>query len=361
MYKNLTTNQLILIAMAAVLLLLAAFAFYLLQDPSAPIPFIPAPATSTATPAPVSSETQSAPSPTRRTTYTPLAAFQTPQLGTPIARSTQQQTTLAAPSSPAAYPPPLQRTPVNTSPPRTATTPNPYPIATTPPTVSRTPPATTKTPTNTASATYLPGQIAVTGRVIKSATPVANVVVTFADDTAPRQSITNPAGHYSFTTLAPGASFTLTFNQSDNPGLTPPAEIASMIIVEGTLPTSVNPIDIPDIELSLNLGGVLFEPQTPTDGTSFVASVINSANPVQFIWSLYSLGGSYHVELGPAGSDTPVWASPLITPNSYMWDGTLTDGTHITPGTYWWRVSVTRSFGFYVEVVYTQQIDIIFN
>ncbi len=188
-----------------------------------------------------------------------------------------------------------------------------------------------------------------------------NVVVLFADDTPQRQALTNPSGRYSFTTLAPGASFILTFRQSDNPNLAPRTEIASLINVEGTLPINSNPITIPDIEISLNFGGIFFEPQSPIDGASYPASVINSANPLQFLWTLYSQGGSYHVELGPTGSDIPVWTSPLVAGNNYMWDGTLTDGTHITQGTYWWRVTVTKSLGNYVEVIYTQQLDIIFT
>jgi hypothetical protein len=44
-----------------------------------------------------------------------------------------------------------------------------------------------------------------------------------------------------------------------------------------------------------------------------------------------------------------------------MWNGTLTDGTHIAAGNYWWRVAVTKSLGGYVEVIYTQQFDLLFN
>jgi hypothetical protein len=371
MYKNLTTTQLILIALAAMLLLVAAFAFYLLQDPAAPLPFIPPPATSTVTQIPAFTGTPLIPTPTHRTSYTPLAAFQTPQLGTPGGQSTQ----LGTPSS---YPPPAsgtsRATPVASSSPgqatqgnpypiRTATTPAPRPSVTTGPTVTGTPPTPTKTSSvsPTATRTLAPGEISVTGRIVQNATPVANVLVTFADDTAPRQSRTDSGGHYSFTTLAPGTSFILTFNQTDNPNLTPPAEIASRIYIEGTLPQGVNPIDIPDMEISINLLGIIFEPQMPVDGAAYSASSINSSYPLQFIWTLYSLGGSYHVELGPNGSDEPIWTSPLLAASNYSWDGTLDDGSHITQGSYWWRVSVTKSLGNYVEVIYTQPFDILFN
>lgn len=366
MYKNLTTNQLVLIAIAAVLLILAAFAFYLLQDPTAPLPFIPPSATSTATQVPVSTNTPPVPTPTHRTSYTPLAAFLTPQLGTasepPAQLSTPSPLTPSPVISPVATSPSQQNTPGNPYPIGTATTSAPRPSATRS-TVTGTPPTPTKTSSisPTATLTLSPGEIVVTGRIVQNATPVANVLVSFADDTPARQSSTNSGGHYSFTTLAPGTDFILTFNQTDNPNLNPKTEIASLINIEGTLPIGVNPIDLPDVEISINLNGIIFQPQTPVDGAAYSASIINNSNPLQFIWSLYSLGGSYRIELGPNGSDDPTWTSPLLAASNYMWDGTLDDGTHITQGAYWWRVAVIKSLGNYVEEIYTQPFDIIFN
>jgi hypothetical protein len=349
MNKNMTNSQLILTGLAAVLLLLAAFAFYLLQDPSAPLPFIPATPTYTTTLQPTATVTPFSPTPTHRTTYTPFAATRTPE-----------PATQSNPGATASQPNTTPRTP---SPAMTATLPGPRPSATSRTTVSETPPTAVNTPIKsaTATSTLSAGEVSVLGRIIQNATQMPNVVMTFADDAAPRQSITDPGGNYSFVTLAPGTNFTLTFDQADNPDLTPRTEIASLITIEGTLPMGVDPIDILDLEISINLNGIAFAPQSPTDRASFSASSINSSNPIMFIWSLYSLGGSYRVEVGPNGSDVPAWTSPLVAASSYTWDGTLDNGNHITQGSYWWRVSVTKSFGNYVEKVYTQRSGIVFT
>ena len=345
MIKNLTQNQLLLIAMATVLLLLAAFSFYLLQDPSAPLPFAPPPATNTSTPLSPSPTNTAAPTstniPTRQTSYTPFAT-----LSTPNPESITEN--------------PLTSVPNGTTPPGILTnTATVMPSGTSPYTV--TPASTTVTPSPTITGTLSAGEYGVTGRVIKNGTPVANVVVEFQDDVASRQSTTNSGGHYWFTTLAPGTTFSLTFNQGDNPRLTPALEIASLAWIEGTLPTGINIIDLPDFEVSTNLNGMIFQLQTPVDGATYSAAAISSSNPIQFIWSLYNQGVSYHVELGPNASDQPIWTSSEVPSNNLMWNGTLDDGTHISQGAYWWRVAMTKSLGNYALVIYTQQWDILFN
>ncbi len=355
MYKNLSTNQLVLIALSAVLLLLAAAAFYLLQDPNAPLPFAPQPPTLTLTasiPAQSATPLPLTLTPTQHTSYTPLAANRTPGT-TPSPEITFEST------------PPTATLATSQSPAPSATL---RPTSSTPGTPQGSPPATpgltpsaTISASPTATVTFSPGEVQVTGRIVQNATPVANVLIRFADDAAPRQATTIQGGHYSFTTLAPGTSFTLSFEQADNPNLSPPGEVTSLARIEGTLPTGVNPIDLPDLEISVNLNGLLFEPETPINGSSYPASVINAANPVQFIWALYSLGGSYHIELGPSNSDQPIWTSNAIFTNNFNWDGILTDGSHITQGTYWWRVSVTKSLGNYVAVIFTQPFIISFT
>ncbi len=347
MIKNLTTNQLLLIALAAVLLLVAAFSFYLLQNPNGPLPFVPPPATSSSTPIVlIETAVPITPTPTHRISYTPLFAFQTPRLGTPSGSPSQVTT-----------PGTVAPTPVP------STTVQPTPGGTQP--FTGTPPSATSSATSstspTATSTLAAGYVRVTGRVVQNGTPVPNVVVSFADDTAARSSTTIAGGHYSFITLAPGSDFILTFKQSNNPGLTPAAEIVSIGWIEGTLPADVNPIDLPDLEISLNLSGMLFALIAPEDGAAYSAGAINASNPIQFSWSLYNQGGSYSVALGPAGSDQPTWVSNQLASTSYMWDGTLTDGTHITAGNYWWRVAVKKSQGNYVVVLYTQPSDISFS
>ena len=340
MIKNITSNQLLLIALAAVLFLIAAFSFYLLQDPSAPLPFAPPASTSTPTP-PQPSQTltpqpSNTPVPTRQTSYTPFAALLTPSL------SGSQGATTTIPNPPATIVP-------------GGLTPSKSPTRSVTVTIQ----STAASPTITETLTL--GEQGVTGRVLQNGTPVANVVVQFEDDVAPRKSTTNPTGHYWFTTLAPGTTFSLTFLQSDNPQLNPAPNITSLAMIRGTLPTGVNIIDLPDFEIGINLNGMVFELQTPVDGAAYSASGTGSTVPLPFIWTLYGLGGSYHIELGPHGSDQRIWTSAQIASTNYSWSGTLNDGTHITEGAYWWRVAVTRSLGNYVVVIFTQPWDLLFN
>lgn len=363
MIKNLTPNQLLLIAIAAVLLLLAAFSFFLLQDPLAPLPFAPLPTTSTSTPLPPVRTNTTVPTtiaPTRQTSYTPLAAFVTPYTGTAPESPTQSETTLPGAT---AYPPPPTLAPTSGPPGTPASTGMPPSTTSTPSltATSTTSQAATSTTSPTATGTLSAGEYRVTGRVIQNGTPVANVVVEFADDVGPRQATTNPGGHYWFITLAPGTDFTLKFHQSDNPNLTPTSEVASLAWIEGTLPTGVNIIDLPDFDVSIDLNGMIFELQNPADTDSYSASSISTSNPIQFIWSLYNQGGSYHIELGPNGSDEPIWTSSQLASTNYMWNGTLDDGSHISQGRYWWRVAATKSLSNYVLVIFTQQFHISFT
>jgi len=340
MIKNLTSHQLLLITLAAVLFLLAAFSFYLLQDPSAPLPFAPLQATRTFPPSPaliIITRPSDTAQPTRQTSYTPFATY------------------LTSPSTAALESPTI--TPIQSG---TITPGILTPTRSTTPVPSRTSSITTAA-TTTMTGTLETGAVGITGRMLRYGTPVANAVIEFKDDVAPRMSITNSSGHYWFTSQAPGTSFSLTFRQSANPQLTPVADITSLAWIEGTLPTGVNPISLPDFEVSINPNGIIFDLQAPLDGTSYYASVVSASNPIQFVWSLYSLGGSYHIELGSTGSNDPIWTSAQIASSNFMWNGSLDDGTHISQGAYWWRVAVTKNLGNYVVVIFTQPWDILFN
>jgi len=387
MLKNLTQNQILLIALSTLLLVLAALSFYLLQDPSAPLPFAPQ-ASSTLVPvlpSPTSTpEPSYTSSPTRQTSYTPFATHATTSPVTVISGTTNPGSTTPGitPGTQVASPsvttstsgtPPLSlptRTPtrqaqatatfINTPLPGTPTfTSTPKPSTPTP-TLTTNPAAATLSPTPTE--TLVSGVYLVIGRIIQNGTPVPNVVVWFKDDLPePRQTTTDAGGHYSFITLAPGTHFTLTFEQADNHQLTPALEVASMAWIEGTLPTGVDTIQLPDFEISLNVNDMLFQLLTPVDGAAYSAANISLSNQIQFVWSLYGQGGSYHVELGPNGSDVPGLSTGQLALPIYWWDGTLDNHNHITEGAYWWRVAVTSSLGPYIFDLYTQPFDLIFN
>jgi hypothetical protein len=350
MNKNATTNQILLISMATVLLLLAAFSFYLLQDPSGPLPFARPIPSSTVTPLSPSPSYTSSPSstsiPTRQTSYTPFASPATIIPETPLEVTGTYET---APTLPSGTISPGLPTVSSTIQPDTTIT-SPF-----------TPMTATTTVSPTSSQTRMAGEYEVTGRVVQKGTPMANVVVKFADDAPPRNGTTNSGGHYTFITLAPGTSFTLTFNPVDNRQLTPVPEITSLSFIEGSLPTGVDIIDLPDLEVSLNIDGMNFGLQTPVNGATFSAAAISPSNPIQFIWTLYNEGDSYHIELGANGRDAPIWISSETAVTNWMWNGTLGDGSHISEGAYWWRVGVKKSLGNYYLIVFTQKSDLTFN
>ena len=354
MLKNLTSGQLFLISLATVILLIAAFSLFLLQDPTAPLPFALAPTTGSPTAPPPTNtlaiQPSDTPIPTRQTSYTPFATLLTPENLTP---SPTVGTGTITPN-------PSQATqPGGATPSVTSTRSSTHvPSSTSPFTLTPTSSNLTTTPTITE--TLAPGYVAVTGQVLRNATPIANVKVEFKDDVAPRQSNTDQSGHYRFFTLAPGAAFSLTFRQSDNPQLTPPAEITSLASIEGSLPTGVNPIDLPDLELSILQDGSTFELMTPVAGAAYPASIITSSNPLQFTWADYHTGVTYRIELGLNGSDQPLWSSPSINSMNYMWDGTLSDGRHVSEGDYWWRVSAIKTANGYTISVCTHTWDLTF-
>lgn len=353
MSRNITTGQLVLIAIAAAILLLAGFSFYLLQNPSAWLPFAPLLATSTSTATSTAQISLVAPSstplPTRQTSYTPFSTLLTQATSASPSAGT---TTITPQGSITASPGSLTQTVTPSgSTARPTYTPSVTPAPTTP-LISLTP---SKTPTS------YPGEDVVTGRMVQNGTPVANVVVEFKDDVAPRQASTNSTGHYRFTTLAPGTSFSLTFKQSSNPQLTPAAEITSLALIIGNLPIGMNTITIPDFEISINTDEGIFETLAPMDGGTYSAALISSANRIQFVWSLYNQGSSYRVELGLHDSDQVLWTSNSTTLTTVTWDGTLGDGSHITQGSYWWRVSATNPLANYTVIIYTQAWDILFN
>jgi hypothetical protein len=345
--QKFTTQQLLLILLATVLLLVAAFSFYLLQNPNAPLPFS-APPSSTILPLteintsiPASSST---PIPTRQTSYTPFATLLTltPQTGTQSGSLTE---TVAPGGSNSTT------IPNDTSPPSPSGTLLSSQTSTSP----------TITPSPTVTGTLALGEVGVTGRILLNGTPVANVLVEFEDDTPSRQYSTDSSGHYWFTTLAPGTSFSVTFDQSDNPDLTPADQISSLAWFEGSLPTGIEVIDFPDFEISLYLNGMIYELQFPLSGAAYSASATTSSTRIPFSWTLYSLGGSYHIELIDYDTNELVWSSNQLASTSYSWDGTLNDGSHITEGTYYWRVAVTRSLGNYVVKIFSQEWFLIFN
>lgn len=107
-------------------------------------------------------------------------------------------------------------------------------------------------------------------------------------------------------------------------------------------------IQLPDIDIS-HLG---FSQDSPIPGAEYSAAAITNDNPIVFQWTSYPNASDYWVDLISV-EDVPIWQSPLVTVRSTAFNGTLSDGTRIQPGEYWWAVGARSWLGSYSQNVYT--------
>ena len=345
-----TNPELLLIGLAALIFLIAALVLFLLQNPQAHLPWEVTP---TARPTRLTATTQPAaisanlPTPTPRTSYTPFATLLTvlPPTSSPTISPTPDA---SAPSQTAAPTPTGTITPATPTP--TFLPGTPAPTAT-----------NTLTPIPAVSPTLAPGQLGISGRVILNGAPVAGLSVSFRDDQPPRSFVTDSQGRYWFTTYAIGVDFLLSFEQSANPQFTASTPFASTALLYGYLPSGTTMVTLPDLEISLVLNGLTFEPTTPLDGATFNSANITSANPIQFVWTTYNQAQYYYVELSPSTTDEILWGSENTTSTNTMFNGALDDGTQISAGTYHWFVAANRTVNDYSFVVYTPPRSLVIN
>ncbi len=112
-------------------------------------------------------------------------------------------------------------------------------------------------------------------------------------------------------------------------------------------------IQLPDIEISpQGFGQISPEPEAVVS-----AAAITPATPLIFQWSPYSEATDYWIDL-IRGEEEKVWQSQLVTAQQVAFDGTLTDGTHIQPGEYWWAVGARSWLGTYQQIVYTYLVNV---
>jgi hypothetical protein len=331
-------NLVALIGLAALAFLLAAAGLYLLRNPQARLPWV------------VDSPTAESARPTLSPTGTPQPTDTRIYIPSYTPFVTRLPTE-PLPTTPVAYPPPALETPTSLASPvlsQTASADTPGPSLTLTSTATNTPALTPSiTPT------LEPGQFGISGRVVQNGTPLSGVTVSFIDDQPSRSAVTAADGQYWFTTLAIGASFTLSFNLDENLQLSPSAQLASTAFLQGFLPGSSPVINLPDLEISLLLDGHSFEPLSPLDGAGFDRDVIAPPNPIQFTWTTYNFADYYFVELRTSEKDEVLWTSPRTTSTNVMFDGELDDGTHIPADTYAWFVIASRPAGIYRLTVYT--------
>lgn len=230
-------------------------------------------------------------------------------------------------------------------------TPTPTPTSTPTPTPSFTPtdlPTATPMFTNTPSPTPVPGSIS--GRVLLNAVPVGGVTIMLEDQALNpiAETIVGSDGIYEFPNLpATNEGYNLVFAQEWNTqyqleqviswGWLGPIHVADGSVVQ-----------IPDLDISL-LG---FEPTVPAPNASFSIASLSSSNPIQFEWVAYPEATKYWVDLAHGQDQNIVWQSSIASSTSVSFDGTLSSGSQIQPGEYWWGVGARRDLGTYKLTVY---------
>jgi cytoskeletal protein RodZ len=342
----------ILMGVGAGILLLAALGLFLVQGLNEPQPDDePAPtgalSTSTAT------QTQTATSTgTRRPTRTPKLITDTPG---------PTETSVPA-NSPTAMPTATQPAPSATSAPAntaTATQAPAQPSATQtplPPTATNTPePTATGAATAYISPTPLETAILISGRVVDQDTPLENVTITLevtvsSSETDVLTTTTGTDGAYQFQVGWKNKAYVITFALESNPQLSPSSNYVTWTWIAGTI---LGDIEAPDLEISAAPKGDLFEQAQPPDSSSHSASQITFQNPLTFEWTGYPQAEQYWVDLGISGETEPAWYSIPVMDVAVDFDGTLTNDTKISEGTYWWAVGALRSEPGFTIYTYT--------
>jgi hypothetical protein len=164
-------------------------------------------------------------------------------------------------------------------------------------------------------------------------------------DTA--RTTTDADGRYAFDSASLEGTFNVVFAYEWNAQRYTAGEVVSWAWLEGGAPSDDAGVELPDLEISLEIDSERFEQVAPAAGASFSAGQISSQAPLTFEWAPYPRAGHYWVDLGREGEATPVWQSPLTAFTSVSFNGTLNDETAITAGTYWWSVGAQKQIGAY--------------
>lgn len=266
-------------------------------------------------------------------------------------------------SSPTPIPPTATVSPTGTSiPPIETPSPSPTPIpptATAPPTATPTPyiapprsTATTSPPTATPSPTSSASLAQVQGRVVQDGTPVGLGIVVELEGTGAVRTTTGADGRYAFDSASLEGTFRVVFSQGWSEQQYAADQVVSWAWLEGFAPSDDLTIELPDLEIGLEINSQRFEQVAPATGASFSAGQISPEAPLTFEWSAYPGATRYWVDLGREGQTTPAWQSRLDPFTSASFEGTLGDGTAITAGAYWWSVGARKQVGAYKLFVY---------
>ncbi|MGC9349407.1 MAG: hypothetical protein ACP5JG_14810 [Anaerolineae bacterium] len=280
-----------------------------------------------------------------------VAATSTP-LPQPSATSTPVPSPTSAPTNSPPPSPSLTSTPMDTDTPQPSAaatltpsptdTPSPSPTATDTPTPTSTPrpsPTSTGRPRTTAAptATPEPDSGVISGRVLLEGEPPSQAVTLVLENQAYRvvREIEVSDGEYRFENLSASTEgYNVVFTQDRNPQF----EVDNVVSWAWIGPTPVGDGDtvrLADLDIGL-LG--LHQVNPPLDA-SLDAGTITPESPLVFEWTPYPLASRYWLDLRSGSALQLIWQSDFVESPSVAFEGELTDGKAIDPGTYWWRVS----------------------
>jgi hypothetical protein len=201
----------------------------------------------------------------------------------------------------------------------------------------------------------------VSGRVVRDGASVgAGIVVELQESdvdgttTTTATATTDADGRYAFDSASLEETFSVWFAHEWNTQRYTAGQVASWAWLEGEAPSDGAGIELPDLEISLEVNAERFEQVEPAAGAVFSTGQVKPEDPITFKWTPYAGDTSYWVDLSREGEAVPVWKSPLLDSRTFVkFNGTLNDKTSITAGTYWWSVGAQKQIGAFKLFVYS--------
>lgn len=163
------------------------------------------------------------------------------------------------------------------------------------------------------------------------------------------QTVLQSDGSFIFQNIAPAVeAYNVVFSQEWNPGYD-----VEQVISWGWLgPITVNGGGVtllPALEIAL-LG---FGQKTPAPNDT--VSLPSASAPLWFQWTAHPRARTFWVELTYGQDPALVWRSPVVETTSVAFDGTLSSGSRMGAGEYWWGVGAEQRAGGYTIIVYGYQ------
>lgn len=214
------------------------------------------------------------------------------------------------------------------------------------------PGAATPIPTATPLPTIIPTG-GISGRITYNGSPAAQGLTLILEEDRIFSTVTSikvgAEGRFTFSGIPVSENgFNVLFAQEWNGSIYDIDQVISWGWIGPIDVISGQVLQLPDFEI----GQRGFSQKSPASDASFSAASISAASPLTFEWTAYQPGTSNWVDLTRGEAQTQVWQSDLISGTTIAFDGTLTDGSHITPGEYWWGVGAFSDIGDFTQTIY---------